>query len=53
MGADHVIDYNTEDIRFDPIILGPSGSPTLSERVKAITNGKGVDVVFESVGGKV
>ena len=37
-GADHLIDYRTEDVR---------------ERVKAITEGKGADVVFDPVGGKV
>lgn len=35
-GADHAIDYKTEDIR---------------ERVKAFTNGRGADVVFDPVGG--
>ncbi|MGC2697516.1 MAG: NADPH:quinone oxidoreductase family protein [Candidatus Angelobacter sp.] len=35
-GADHLIDYSKEDIR---------------ERVKAITGGKGVDVVYDPVGG--
>lgn len=35
-GADHAIDYKTEDIR---------------ERVKALTNGRGADVVFDPVGG--
>ncbi|HEU4415116.1 MAG TPA: NADPH:quinone oxidoreductase family protein [Candidatus Angelobacter sp.] len=35
-GADHLIDYSREDIR---------------ERVKAITAGKGVDVVYDPVGG--
>jgi NADPH2:quinone reductase len=37
-GANHVIDYGEEDIR---------------ERVKAITGGRGVDVVYDPVGGKV
>lgn len=37
-GADHLIDYRSEDIR---------------ERVKAITGGKGADVVFDPVGGDV
>lgn len=37
-GADHLIDYRSEDIR---------------ERVKAITAGKGADVVFDPVGGDV
>ncbi len=35
-GADHLIDYSKEDIR---------------ERVKAITGGKGVNVVYDPVGG--
>jgi NADPH2:quinone reductase len=35
-GADHLIDYSREDIR---------------ERVKAITGGKGADVVYDPVGG--
>jgi NADPH2:quinone reductase len=35
-GADHAIDYKTEDIR---------------ERVKALTGGRGADVVFDPVGG--
>jgi NADPH2:quinone reductase len=35
-GADEVIDYRTEDLR---------------DRVKALTDGKGVDVVFDPVGG--
>lgn len=37
-GADHVIDYSTEDIR---------------ERVRALTGGEGVDVCVENVGGKL
>ena len=37
-GADHLIDYREEDIR---------------ERVKALTGGRGADVVFDPVGGKV
>ncbi len=37
-GADHAIDHRSEDIR---------------ERVKALTDGRGVDVVFDPVGGKV
>ncbi|HEX4603622.1 MAG TPA: NADPH:quinone oxidoreductase family protein [Candidatus Angelobacter sp.] len=35
-GADHLIDYSQEDIR---------------ERVKALTGGRGVDVVYDPVGG--
>jgi len=35
-GADHMIDYSTEDIR---------------ERVKAITGGRGADVIYDPVGG--
>jgi NADPH2:quinone reductase len=35
-GADHLIDYTREDLR---------------ERVKAITQGRGVDVVYDPVGG--
>jgi len=38
LGADHVINYATEDLR---------------ERVKAITGGKGVDVVYDPVGGQL
>ncbi len=37
-GADHLIDYRSEDIR---------------ERVKALTGGRGADVVFDPVGGEV
>lgn len=37
-GADHLIDYRSEDIR---------------ERVKELTAGKGADVVFDPVGGDV
>ncbi len=37
-GADHLIDYRAEDIR---------------ERVKALTGGRGVEVVFDPVGGAV
>ena len=36
LGADHVVNYATEDLR---------------ERVKEITGGKGVDVVYDPVGG--
>jgi len=36
-GADHLIDYSTENMR---------------ERVREITDGEGVDVVFDPVGGK-
>jgi NADPH2:quinone reductase len=36
LGADHLIDYSTQDIR---------------ERIKEITGGKGVDVVYDAVGG--
>jgi NADPH2:quinone reductase len=36
LGADHLIDYTTEDLR---------------ERIKDITGGKGVDVVYDAVGG--
>jgi len=36
LGADHVINYTTQDLR---------------ERVKEITGGKGVDVVYDPVGG--
>lgn len=35
-GADHIIDYSKEDIR---------------ERVKAITGGRGADVIYDPVGG--
>ena len=35
-GADHLIDYSKEDIR---------------ERVKAITGGRGADVIYDPVGG--
>ncbi len=35
-GADHLIDYSREDIR---------------ERVRALTDGRGVDVVYDPVGG--
>jgi NADPH2:quinone reductase len=38
LGADHVINYATEDLR---------------DRVKAITGGKGVDVVYDPVGGEL
>jgi NADPH2:quinone reductase len=37
-GADHTIDYKTEDVR---------------QRVKDLTSGHGVDVVFDPVGGEV
>ncbi len=37
-GADHAIDHKTQDIR---------------ERVKALTDGRGADVVFDPVGGDV
>jgi NADPH2:quinone reductase len=37
-GADHVIDYTREDLR---------------ERVKAITGGRGADVIYDPVGGDV
>ncbi len=37
-GADHLIDYSREDLR---------------ERVKAITAGRGVDVIYDPVGGDV
>ena len=37
-GADHLIDYREEDIR---------------ERVKALTDGRGADVIFDPVGGPV
>ncbi len=36
LGADHVIDYSTEDLR---------------DRIKSLTEGKGVDVVYDPVGG--
>jgi NADPH2:quinone reductase len=36
LGADHLIDYSKEDLR---------------ERIKDITGGKGVDVVYDAVGG--
>ncbi len=37
-GADHLIDYTHEDLR---------------ERVRAITNGRGADVIYDPVGGDV
>lgn len=37
-GADHLIDYREEDIR---------------KRVKALTDGRGADVIYDPVGGKV
>jgi NADPH2:quinone reductase len=37
-GADHLIDYTREDLR---------------ERVKAITGGRGADVIYDPVGGDV
>lgn len=37
-GADHLIDYSNEDLR---------------ERVKAITGGRGADVIYDPVGGDV
>lgn len=37
-GADHIINYTSEDLK---------------ERIKEITNGKGVDVVYDAVGGKL
>lgn len=37
LGADEVIDYNSEDLK---------------ERLKALTDGKGVDVIFDVVGGR-
>jgi NADPH2:quinone reductase len=37
-GADHVIDYASEDLR---------------ERIKALTAGRGIDVIFDPVGGDV
>ena len=36
IGADHLINYSTQDLR---------------ERIKEITGGKGVDVVYDAVGG--
>ncbi|MGB5102834.1 MAG: NADPH:quinone oxidoreductase family protein [Steroidobacteraceae bacterium] len=38
LGADHVVNYSTEDLR---------------ERIKEITGGKGVDVVYDPVGGEL
>jgi NADPH:quinone reductase len=38
LGADHVIDYSTEDLR---------------DRLKDLTGGKGVDVVYDPVGGEL
>jgi NADPH2:quinone reductase len=38
MGADHVINYSNE---------------SLKDRVKEITNGKGVDVIYDPVGGEL
>ena len=38
LGADYTIDYNTEDVR---------------EKIKEITNGNGLDVVVDPVGGKL
>lgn len=36
-GADHLIDYSSEDVR---------------DRIKAITDGRGADVIYDPVGGK-
>jgi NADPH2:quinone reductase len=41
MGADHVI------------ALGGEGTPSLRDQVKALTNGSGVDVVYDPVGGDI
>lgn len=38
LGADHVVNYSTEDLR---------------ERIKEITGGKGVNVVYDPVGGEL
>jgi len=38
LGADHVVNYSTQDLR---------------ERIKEITGGKGVDVVYDPVGGEL
>jgi NADPH2:quinone reductase len=37
-GADHVVDYASEDLR---------------ERIKTITQGRGIDVIFDPVGGDI
>lgn len=44
-GADHVICTAPKD--------GESGIPRFRDQVKALTNGRGADVVFDTVGGEV
>lgn len=45
MGADHVINTSPRN--------GEAGVPTFRDDVKALTGGRGVEVVFDTVGGDV